>query len=181
MDKSDYLNFISEKFKIKDPENSNLDIKQGSFSIWICNKKENYGYKFFFKEWGGPSVFFVSNKFISKKLDSKYKGQKLLEMDKLKDYFKFCNKLFNLGIIAKPLKIFNYKSIYGIKFQKLLPVTSDKLWDNRYNILLPIFNKIWIEDYSKWLLDQSQRQNFGQINNNLLMLDLDATNLDRTL
>ena len=185
MDKSDYLDFISE---------INIfpkDVYHGAFSIWMCNQKENYGYKIFFKKWGGPLDFLVSNKIYNeimyphyekiKKLNSKYKGYELLEMDKLKDYFNFCNKLFNLNIAAEPLEIFNYKSFYGIKYQNLPPVTSDKLWEDRYDTLLPIFNKIWIESYSKWLLNFSQIHNFGQINNNLLMLDIDVVSLERTL
>ena len=58
---------------------------------------------------------------MSKKLDERTQfqsnlGYKLLGKDKLKDYFKFNKKLFNLGLIPKPLEIFNYKSFYGIKY-----------------------------------------------------------------
>ena len=172
MYKADYLNFIDINVGKKH------DVKNGSYSIWICDPEENYGYKIYFKKWGGPCNFMVSKKLRTRtKLQSKY-GYKLLEMENLEKYFKFCNKLFNLGLIPEPLEIFIYKSVYGIKTTKIPPVTSDKLWEDRYNILLPSYCKIWTDYYSEWLLGDKQRHNFGQVGNKLLMLDIDVHGME---
>ena len=174
MYKADYLNFIKINLGKDD------GIKNGSFSIWICNQKNNHGYKLYFKDWGGPMNFLVAKNIRERRHPKKdpSKGHKLVGMKKLKAYFKFCNKLFNLGLIPKPIRIFEYKSVYGIKQTNIPPITSDKLWKDRYNTLLPQYLKIWHEGYSKWLLNDKQKHNFGQVGDKILMLDIDVHGME---
>jgi len=173
MNKEDYLEFI----KIHVGED--CETSDGSYSLWVCNPKDKYGYKIFFKDWGGPCNFLVSKKLNEIRQLQSNLGYNLLEKDKLKDYFKFNKKLFNLGLIPEPLEIFNYKSFYGIRYMNTPEVTSNELWEDRYNTLLPLYCKIWEEDYCKWLLKNDQRSNFGQINNKLLLIDIDWGGFDK--
>ena len=127
MHQKDYLSFIATNFKgSKKPH-----IENGAFSIWICNPKLKHGYKLFFEKYG------VASEFRHALPDNQ--NPQLLLKSKLKTYFKFCNNLFNLDLSPKPIRIFEYKSVYGIKFKNIPPITSDKLWEDRYNTLFPLY------------------------------------------
>tara|TARA_R110000851_G_scaffold32445_1_gene87171 strand:- start:2417 stop:3007 length:591 start_codon:yes stop_codon:yes gene_type:complete len=177
MYKEDYLEFIKKNI------GDNYKISNGCFCIWVFNPEENHGYKFFFKEWGGPINYLISkdlapitqyvNCIIPELGLASKNGHKLLGIEDLKHYFQFSKNLFNLNLVPQPIEIFEHKSVYGIKYKKIPPITSDKLWEDRYNILLPTYNKIWSKYYSEWLLKKGQKHNFGQIGDNLLLLDLD--------
>ena len=181
--KEDFLEFkeiISKKGK--------LDQISGGKNIWLYSPLKEYGYKIFFTHWMGTRSFFWKNniktsshiKEIGKK-DTSSGITTIIDKNQetplnLYTFFNMLNKLYEHGLHPKPIEIFTYKSVLGIKIPKADKLTKDR-YNNRkkeinYNFLFKIFGN----EQAKKLIE-AKINNHGLIDDKITLIDYDILNL----
>tara|TARA_Y100000296_G_scaffold82136_1_gene110763 strand:- start:746 stop:1309 length:564 start_codon:yes stop_codon:yes gene_type:complete len=182
MKKIDFEDFILE---------NKLSHLNGQFNIWLYNNSKTFGYKIFFEHVCGPDIFLHD---LSTTLDSltgeippEFKNQdKIFTEDKLNKMYKLLDKLYELNLHPKPIEIFKYKSIMGIKMGKVNSITQqneNKLSELNKNkkALYKLFpkpsNYTSRHSYVPRCIDFDTIEGYGLYNGKYVIIDIDVVDL----
>ena len=145
-------------------------VKNGAYNIWVFNPEDDFGYKLFFCKHRDPRE-------IIKFKNDNVEPMSDVDLDRM---FVLLTSMHEIGCHPRPISLFNYKSIKGIKIEKAEPATKE-LYDNRHKDFNFEGLKNIIPDSVYYIANTIQRHNYGQIDGKLVIVDVDNATLKNAL
>jgi len=148
------------------------EVLKGAYNIWVFNPEDDFGHKLFFSNHSGPKNFLKQNGDVVEPMSD-------TDLDRM---FTLLTSMHEIGCYPRPISLFNYKSIKGIKIEKAEPATTE-LYDNRHKDMDFEGLKNIISDYGgiSYIANTLQIHNYGQIDGKLVIVDVDNATLSNSI
>jgi len=151
-------------------------VMSGTRNLWVTNLEDDFGYKIFTINNDANGNGRTPARLIREKKVMKISSD--TDLDKM---FTLLTSAHQMGYHPRPIEIFNYKSIKGIKIEKAEPATQ-KLFDNRHEEIDYDSLKSILNDSMVFYMAQldTNKTNYGQINGSLVIIDFDLETLENS-
>ena len=146
-------------------------VKNGAHNIWVFNPEDDFGYKLFFCKHRDPRE-------IIKFKNDNVEPMSDVDLDRM---FVLLTSMHEIGCHPRPISLFNYKSIKGIKIEKAERATKE-LYDNRHEDMdFEGLKNILSENMVSYLANNIKMHNYGQIDEKLVIIDVDIATLSNSI
>jgi len=155
-------------------ETKNLtDCKNGVYNIWLSNPDVDYGFKIFFKEYMGAKRF-IEEEVVGEILSHD------CHLFNIEYMFELLQDMYGIGLHPKPFEIVEHGSVYAIKIQKSLVDFSERT-ELAHQMLAELDDtelKKVIRDKYVVGMKRDKGNNYGEIDNKIVWIDLDVSSLE---